>query len=394
MPRLAARLPEKTPLFLPKLPLPPRPTDTQTRRSKDGRRACTKPILAREMTKPLLASVPLDVARLKRAQMRGMYSISADADGDESDDDVRSMPYLMRFGTAGAVATLLVGLGVATGLSLLGLEFMAEHQRLIPSPPPPPAPPPEPPRPPHPPSAPRPPGHPPRPPSSPPPPRPPPFPPAPPSAPPSFDPPSYPPLPSAPVQHDDPLAVSKIKYGYDPIVWGPHGLPQECATHLTIYRNTTRDGITVTSTGLEFGQGKSIGSWNHIYGVHPSSSPDVFFVLSHRLPGKLVFDPPQCGELPPHGVCPNADIWDGNLSSSYHGSMLVHIRPHLFVEGCCISVEPDDTTLTEFGKRRVCYSDHCAAPPPPPPPSPRPPSPLPSPPPPPPSPSPPPPAPP
>ena len=242
MPRLAAGLPGKHPCFLPNSTLPPSADQRAANAwSKTGSGRAARPTLAREMTKPLLASVPLDVARLKRAQMRGMYSIgAADADGDESDDDVRSMPYLMRFGTAGAVATLLVGLGVATGLSLLGVEFMAEHQRIIPSPPPPPTPPPRPPSIPAPPAPPSPPGHPPRPPSSPPPPRPPPFPPAPPSAPPSFDPPSYPPLPSAPVKHDDPLAVSKIKYGYDPIIWGPHGLPQECATHLTIYRNTTR----------------------------------------------------------------------------------------------------------------------------------------------------------
>ena len=86
---------------------------------------------------------------------------------------------------------------------------------------------------------------------------------------------------------------------------------------------------------------------------------DVHFVISHKLPGRIVFDKPECGLDPPHGVCPNPDFWDGNVASSYHGSGLVHLLPDRFVEGCCLTFIPDDEPLRPFGIKRLCYDPEC-----------------------------------
>jgi hypothetical protein len=77
-----------------------------------------------------------------------------------------------------------------------------------------------------------------------------------------------------------------------------------CATHLTIYRNTHDEAITVTDDGLE-----SATSSVDTFGVFPEK--DVNFVIGHTTPGKLVFDPPSCGPNNYHGLCPVS----GNLNS-------------------------------------------------------------------------------
>lgn len=258
------------------------------------------------MTRPLLASVPLDIQRLRQHSRIGV-SIGADADESDADDDAKTIPYVMRFGPAGALSTLLVGAVVAGGLSTLGVAFMGETVAKLDPPPPPPAratpltlprapafpsncctltahysphvaffvlrqaPPPAPPSPPSPPSPPHPPGHPPlppKPPSPPPQPSPPPFPPASPSPPPM--PPSLPPLPNQPPKHVDPFKKTNIKRGYDPILWEhADSRAHRCTTHVTIYRNTTRNGVTITDTGLEFDTDKAVGSHNIVYGIHP-----------------------------------------------------------------------------------------------------------------------------
>lgn len=170
------------------------------------------------------------------------------------------------------------------------------------------------------------------------------------------------------------IAMEKnaIPYDENPALWHwSHRVrPVRCATDLTIYRNTTSTGITVTDSGLE-----GPTSFKDTFGATAERSPDLNFVIGHTTPSKLVFSPPSCGREGRHGICPQPEF---NLTESefYYGSVLVHLNSSMWKEGCCLDVVPQDTTLQPFGHCRVSYVSHCSMPPPPP--SPPPPSPQPS----------------
>jgi hypothetical protein len=166
---------------------------------------------------------------------------------------------------------------------------------------------------------------------------------------------------------------NKIQYEHDPLVWHwqEHGRPVRCATDLTIYRNTTNSGITVTDDGLE-----SPTSFRDVFGAHPSKAKDINFVIGHSTPGRLEFDPPSCSQEGRHAICPDSDR--NNLTAVvdpnevYTGTVIAHLYPDLWKEGCCVTFVPAEERLREFGKKRVCYSPHCIISPSPPPPSPSP----------------------
>lgn len=70
------------------------------------------------------------------------------------------------------------------------------------------------------------------------------------------------------------LEKNKIPYDEDPAVWhwSHRNRPVRCANHLTVYRNTTSNGVTVTDSGLE-----SSTSYKDTFGAHASRG-DVNFV--------------------------------------------------------------------------------------------------------------------
>lgn len=174
--------------------------------------------------------------------------------------------------------------------------------------------------------------------------------------------------------HEIAMEKNKIHYSNDPAVWHwNRDRPTRCATDLTVYRSTDGAHVTVTDTGLEFD-----GSDRIVYGATAERSPDVNFVIGHTTPSKLVFNPPSCGAIARHGICPQPEF---NLSVNefYYGAVLVHLNASMWRDGCCVDVVPQDSTLQQQNQGRVCYSLSCSQPPPPP--SPPPPSPDPSPPP-------------
>jgi len=68
--------------------------------------------------------------------------------------------------------------------------------------------------------------------------------------------------------------ANTIEYSNDPLVWhwSTRNRPVRCSTSLTVYRNTTRNGLTVTDTGLE-----SDTSYKDVFGAH-ASKHEVNFV--------------------------------------------------------------------------------------------------------------------
>ena len=76
----------------------------------------------------------------------------------------------------------------------------------------------------------------------------------------------------APFEHF--LETNKIPYDNDPLVWhwNDRNRPTRCATDLTVYRNTSSNGITVTDVGVELPT-----SYKDTFGAHASKG-DVNFV--------------------------------------------------------------------------------------------------------------------
>ena len=72
------------------------------------------------------------------------------------------------------------------------------------------------------------------------------------------------------------MEKNAIPYDQDVALWHweQHNAqrPVRCATHLTVYRNTSGSGVTVTDSGLE-----STTSYRDTFGAH-SSRGDVNFV--------------------------------------------------------------------------------------------------------------------
>jgi hypothetical protein len=68
---------------------------------------------------------------------------------------------------------------------------------------------------------------------------------------------------------------NRIPYDEDVLLfhWADRNRPVRCATHLTVYRNTSRTGVTVTDSGLE-----STTSYKDTFGAHASKG-DVNFVI-------------------------------------------------------------------------------------------------------------------
>ena len=166
---------------------------------------------------------------------------------------------------------------------------------------------------------------------------------------------------------------NRIPYDEDVLLWhwAERNRPVRCATHLTVYRNTSRTGVTVTDSGLE-----SSTSFKDTFGAH-SSRGDVNFVIGHTTPSRLQFNPPDCGlNDDRHGICPPAQF---NVTGYYYGTVVAHLNESMWRDGCCIDVVPEDPTLRPHGHCRVQFVEYCSNPPPPP--SHPPPSPLPSPPP-------------
>lgn len=145
-----------------------------------------------------------------------------------------------------------------------------------------------------------------------------------------------------------------IVYDHDQLLWHwkQENRPVRCATALTIYSNTTNSGITVTDDGLE-----DALSYKSTFGVFPEE--DVHFVIGHSTPGRLVFDPPSCGEASYHGVCPDRDrnqlseVFDPN--ATYTGTVLAHLNASLFGPGCCVAFEPLETRLAPNKRPAACY---------------------------------------
>ena len=164
--------------------------------------------------------------------------------------------------------------------------------------------------------------------------------------------------------------ANTIPYDNDAAIWTwENNRPVRCTTGVTIYRNTTRTGLTVTDTGLE-----SSTSFKDSFGAHASKG-DVNVVIGHTTPGKLVFAD-DCGENNRHGICPDANR--NNLTESpdsYKGTVLVHLNDSMWKQGCCVHFVPEDTTLVPYGLCRIQFVEYCSAPPPPSPPPPSPPSP-------------------
>ena len=278
---------------------------------------------------PLLASIPIEFTA-KKSKNDALHRYAAfqrpPTNAVIGDVPARRGKHAMKFGVIGAIGTLVTALLATTGTTVLLLSALEEVDLLVSPPPPKPSPPPTPPQPPTPPA---PPPSPPSPFSPPSPPTPPPFSPAPPLLPPPPkpppSPPPFPPKPSptpvsppGPPHHPSPtpghppnagvimwdrgkyathkwdrgdkviapprkktpweLELEKNKIPYDQDValwhWKKHNekRPVRCATHLTVYRNTSADGLTVTDTGLE-----STTSHKDSFGAH-SSRGDVNFV--------------------------------------------------------------------------------------------------------------------
>ena len=116
---------------------------------------------------------------------------------------------------------------------------------------------------------------------------------------------------------------NRIPYDEDVLLWhwAERNRPVRCATHLTVYRNTSRTGVTVTDSGLE-----SSTSFKDTFGAH-SSRGDVNFV-------RLVPEPPS-----PHSPCHDmhrTQSIDGRIprslaSDELSGSILGHTThtPHI-----------------------------------------------------------------
>ena len=70
------------------------------------------------------------------------------------------------------------------------------------------------------------------------------------------------------------MEANTIPYGEDPLVWhwNHRNRPVRCANHLTVYRNTSSNGLTVTDSGLE-----GPTSYKDAFGAHASRG-DVNFV--------------------------------------------------------------------------------------------------------------------
>ena len=83
--------------------------------------------------------------------------------------------------------------------------------------------------------------------------------------------------------HQQIADANTIEYTEDPLVWHWSGRnrPVRCTTSLTVYRNTTRNGVTVTDTGLEVAT-----SYKDVFGAHASRG-DVNFV-SRQLSNPVV----------------------------------------------------------------------------------------------------------
>jgi hypothetical protein len=149
---------------------------------------------------------------------------------------------------------------------------------------------------------------------------------------------------------------NRIVYDHDQLVWHwkQENRPVRCAVDLTIYRNETNTGITVTDNGLE----DASSSYKDTFGVHPSRG-DVRYVLGHTTPGRLVFEPSSCGDFGRHGICPDADR--NNLTAefdpdvTYRGTVLAHLNESKFVSGCCITFLPEETRLASSGRHTACY---------------------------------------
>ena len=249
----------------------------------------------------------------------------------------------MQFGMMGALLVGLLGVGGTAG-TMVGVVIPAIDavSTLTPPPPPEPSPPPAPPSPPAPPRPPPSPGRPPSPPS---PPAPPPMPPHPPNTPPPPSPkpspppfppspspgpvhppagPSSPPLSPSPPPHagikqwdptkdhrwstgnPDPSVVvplyqktahsNTIEYSNDPLVWhwSSRNRPVRCSTSLTVYRNTTRNGLTVTDTGLE-----STTSYKDVFGAHASKGDVNFASTTTRTTHAHSLQVTFCGRVIP-----------------------------------------------------------------------------------------------
>lgn len=178
------------------------------------------------------------------------------------------------------------------------------------------------------------------------------------------------PLPTTRAPYEATVDANTIPYDTAPMIFTwEQNRPVRCTTALTIYRNTTGTGLTVTDTGLE-----SPTSYKDVFGAHASKG-DVSIVIGHTTPGKLEFAP-GCGLNDNHGVCPDRDR--NNLTESpdsYTGTVLVHLNDSMWTEGCCVHFVPTDATLAQYGHCRIAFVNYCSAPPPPRPPPPSPPSP-------------------
>ena len=152
--------------------------------------------------------------------------------------------------------------------------------------------------------------------------------------------------------------------------WWNNNKPRSCSTHLTVYRHSSGNGLTVTEDGLE-----SSGAMTDTFGVHPSTSEKVHFVIGHTTPAKLIFNPPSCGNSTIHQGPHTGDIClDENRAPDADGFYYGTVSAHLdnMHEGCCIDIVTKDQALVEGGRCRIQHTNECSAPPPP---SPRPPPP-------------------
>jgi len=114
-----------------------------------------------------------------------------------------------------------------------------------------------------------------------------------------------------------------IQYPHDPAVWhwAAQNRPVRCATHLTVYKNTSSNGLTVTDIGLE-----TPNSYKDTFGAHPSKG-DVNFV-SARSNSRPTPDSVDSLRTPPHertlrplpffAVCRSLDILRPRNSNFAH----------------------------------------------------------------------------